>query len=250
MSNVALLIGDFVIYWNQIIVVLGFLAGILLVFALRPFSGIRWKAVLIWFLPAPILSFLFSKLLYYYCSPEQFVSFTGALTGILNSHYHVAGFLLGTILSAVLIKRFHLVRHTRNLLDTTFPGVILTIAVIRLSYLFTNTFHSTLTVESPLWQRLPFAVQSTDAAGNTSFVFAPFFISFLVLLLTILIVTLLIRTKIKHPGDLFFLTFSFYALSEIVLESTRYDSLKLHFILLDFLNQYVSFISFSRISFI
>lgn len=246
MNNIALLMGDTVIYWNDLIVLLGIIAGGLFVFALRPFTRVKKKALLLWYIPAFFLSLLFARLLYYYCNPEQISTFFGdSSRGLFDNHFNVMGVIGGTVLAAVIIRRFQLVKHTANLLDTTFPGVILAIAVIRLNYLFTDGFHSILSVSGPFWQRFPFAVRTTDAAGNPSFVFAPFFISFVVLLAVVLVLTLVVRKHLKHPGDLFRLTLALFALSEIVLESTRYDSPKVHFLLLSFLNEYVGFISFS-----
>ena len=46
-----------------------------------------------------------------------------------------------------------------------------------------NICRSKISVTAPLLQRLPFAVASTDSAGNVSYKFATFFVSFLLLAL-------------------------------------------------------------------
>lgn len=243
MNNIALLNGNIVLYWDHIIAVLGILAGFVLVFALRPFTFIKVKAVLWWSVLTLVLSFILSKLIYYYCRPEHFSSFGTAVTGLFDHHYNVMGLIFGAMLSALIIKKLHLAKNLGNILDTTFPGVILTIAVIRLGYLFADTFHSTILIKSPVFQIPPFAVSTTDTAGNTSFVLAPFLLSFLILLVAVLIIVLFVRNTLRCSGDLFRMVFLFFALTEMVLESTRYDALGLHFFLLSFLNPYVGFIS-------
>ena len=134
-------------------------------------------------------------------------------------------------------------------MDTGFPGVVLAIAMIRLSCLFTDVYHSKLVVENPIFQRIPFAILSTDAAGNIAYVFAPFLISFIVLVISDLLSILFARRMVKHQGDMFLLTFVCFALSEMVLEGTQYDVLRLHFTFLYSVNKYVSFISFSMFIF-
>lgn len=248
MTNVALLIGDTIIYWNYVIAVLGIVAGIVFAFAIRPFTKVRASAVIVCIVLTLAFSFFFSRMAYYYCNMEQFVSIRDAMLGVpVDANHSVVGVIVGTLLAALIVRLVQLVKKTGKLLDTVFPGVILAIALYRLSCFFTGVFQSRIIIQNSLWQRLPFAVQNTDEAGNVSYVFAPFLISSIILFLTVFVIVLFARRRIKKPGDLFLRTFLIFVLSEMVLEGTRYDSLKLHFIYLNFLNKYVSFICFSML---
>ncbi len=249
MNNIALLIGDTIIYWNQIIVVLGLLAGFVFAFVLRPFTKVNRNAVIVWFIFAFFFSVFFSRMMYYYCHTEQAFAMSEVFKNFFDDKYSVVGLVFGTLLAAVFLKLIRIVNNIGKLLDTTFPGVVLALALIRLSYYFSETYHSRIAINNEIWQRLPFAVRTVDEAGNTFFVFAPFLVSFIILFLTVFVLTLCVRRIVKRSGDLFLLTFVFLALSEMVLESTRYDALKLHLMFLTSLNKYVSFISFSMLIF-
>ena len=103
----------------------------------------------------------------------------------------------------------------------------------------------------PLLQRLPFAAASTDSAGNVSYKFATFFVSFLLLaLLSLVLVWLCVHRRdipmlrgMSRTGNVARLGLVLFAAIEIVLDSTRSDPVSIHFAFLTMFNKYVGFIS-------
>ena len=104
MSNIAFLAGDIVIYWSQIILVLGLIAGCMFAFVLRPFTKVKKKAMVLWMILTFVFSVLFSKALYYYCVPEQFISIQDALWGLLDEKHCIVGVVPGALFASLIVK--------------------------------------------------------------------------------------------------------------------------------------------------
>jgi prolipoprotein diacylglyceryltransferase len=126
---------------------------------------------------------LFSRFLHWYFTGEVYASFKAAFTDFNRGSFCLQGMFLGIWLAAFLVKKLRLTGSIPALLDAAAPGVCLLVAFIRLSALFNTTCRGRITIKTKLFQRLPFAVASTDAAGNVTYRFASFFIMALLTLL-------------------------------------------------------------------
>ena len=198
---------------------------------------------------------VFSRFLHWYFNGESYGSLVSAFTDFNRGSFCLQGMFLGVWLAAFLVKKMHLTRSVTALLDAAAPGLCLLVAFIRLSALFNGTCLSRITIKKPLFQRFPFAVTVTDAAGNVTYRFATFFIEFLLMLAVTVVVLRFYgqkgRRRMKrgcartgHTARLFTLL---YAAVAIVMDSTRYDSPLMHFRILSSLNQYSAFISLAQI---
>ena len=120
---------------------------------------------------------------------------------------------------------------TAKLLDAAAPGMALAIAFIRLSSLFNSSCRSKIPVTTGLLQHLPLAAGITNSAGVTEYRFATFFAHFLLMLVLCLFLLRFFykRRNIamkagRFEGNTVRMLLLYYSASELVLDSTRYDS--------------------------
>lgn len=254
MSQIAYLDGSTVLYWGSLVLVLGLAAGLSLSLALYPRYNRHSAAVWVFFPFALLLGLFFARVIYWYCHLEQFGSFLEALVDYNRGSYALFGVIFGVWLAALAVKKLGLVQRMGRLLDAVAPGLSLAFAFVRLSELFNTACRSRITVQAKLLQRLPFAVQSTDG-GVTSWPLAVFFYSFLLLLaVTVLLVRFYQRYR-RYPmldgsspnGNVFRLFLLLWGVTEVVIDSLRYDSCFMHFTFLKGLNPYASFVSLGQI---
>ena len=183
MNPIAMYLGERSIHWSAVIITLGLLCCLSLTIALYRQRSEGLKAIAVYFPLATILSLLFARLIHWYFNTEIYGSLGAALTNFDLGSFSIPGVILGVWLAAWLVQRWKLVPNSGMLLDCTAPGLTLLFAFVRLSALFNNTCRSRIEINTPILKSLPFAVSTVDAAGNTLWQLAVFFIAFLVLLL-------------------------------------------------------------------
>ena len=231
MSNpIAVYSGNLVLYWSAIILSLGLLAALLMTLALQ--RADRNPGFTVWLMMALalVLSVPLCRLLHWYCHAEQYGSLAGALTDYSSGSYVLAGALLGVWLAAWIATRLDS-QSCASLLDAFAPGAALALAFIRLSALFNNSCRSKIAVTNPLLQHLPLASPILNSAGQPDYRFATFFVHFLILLLLCHWLLRFFFARRKTPmlsgaqeGNVARMFLLLYSASELVLDSTRYDS--------------------------
>jgi len=255
MNPIAMYLGERTIHWSAIIITLGLLCCLSLTIALYRQRSEGLKAIAVYFPLATILSLLFARLIHWYFNTEIYGSLGAALTNFDLGSFSIPGVILGVWLGAWLVQRWELVPNAGMLLDCTAPGLTLLFAFVRLSALFNNTCRSRIEIHTPILKSLPFAVSTVDAAGNTLWQLAVFFIAFLVLLLLtgILLGFYVRKGKRKmlpacpRSGNVWRMFLLYYGAAEVVLDSLRNDSPLMHFHLISVLNQYSSFVSLAQV---
>ena len=255
MSRTAFILGNFRIEWSAVIITMGLLCGLLIAVAL--YRGREKNSAAAWlcFCFSFVFGTFFSRTLHWYFNEAAYTSFGQALTDFSVGSFCLPGMILGLMLGAWLVKLTRLVRSKEVLLDCFAPGMVLSIAFIRLSALFNESCRSRITIENEALQHLPFAIASADAAGNVSYRLATFFIAFLLLtLLSVIVLVMYLRSgrrSMKKPcredGNVWRMTLLYWSALEVILDSTRYDSPLMHFRLISYLNQYSAFISLAQI---
>ena len=231
MSNpIAVYSGDTVLYWSAIIITLGLLAALMMTLSLQRTN--RGSAAAVWLLLplAVIFSVPLCRALHWYCHQEQYAGFLSAVTDYSSGSYVLAGALPGVLLAALIASPLN-TRSTASLLDAFAPGAALAVAFIRLSSLFNGSCLSKIAVTTPILQHLPLAAGFVDASGQVEYRFATFFLHFLVMLLVCraLLSFFFLRRSVpmvsgNPEGNTARMFLLFYSASELVLDSTRYDS--------------------------
>ena len=255
MNEIAVFTGSLTIYWSAIVITLGIAAGLCLSLALYPMDHRHNTAVWVFFPIAVVLSVLFSRTIHWYSHIEQYESLLKSVTDYSTGGYCIQGIILGVLLAAAIVRLLHLTPTGGELLDAVAPGLALCLALIRLSSLFNTNCRGRIVILNSAYQRLPFAVSWTDAAGNVEFRLATFFLEFLALLvITVILCVFFFRHRSEplwegfpNQGNVFRMFLILVGIVEIIADSTRYDSALMHFFLIKRLNPYASFISIAQV---
>lgn len=255
MNSIAVYIGDTAVYWSSVLIVLGTAAGFLLSYSIYTSHSGRGSGMWVMLAFSIVLGVLLSRLIHAWCHQEQYDGLYKALTDYSAGSYFLPGALLGVMLAALLVRGMRFAESSAGLLDAAAPGLALTVAFIRLSALFTTACRSRITVMRPKLRRLPFASQVTTATGGTEYRFATFFFMFMLMLLAMVLLLFFyyrhhsdrMKNTCPREGHVFRLFLLLYCMTELVLDSTRFDSTFPYFSVLGFLNKYASFISLTQL---
>ena len=255
MNGIAMYLGERAIHWSAILIAVGALCCLSLTIALYRQRSESLRAVLVLFPLSCVLGLFLARLIHWYFNTEIYGSFRVAFSNFDLGSFSIPGVILGVWLAAWIVYRLGLVPNSGMLLDCLAPGMALLIAFVRLSALFNNTCRSRILIEATVLKTLPFAVSNVDAAGNTVWRLATFFLAFLAMLvLTGALLGFYVRRgkrKMKAPcprsGNVWRMFLLWYGAVEIVVDSLRNDSPLMHFHLISELNQYSSFVSLAQV---
>lgn len=225
MNPVAFLWQDVSIYWTGVFTALGILAACLAACSLQLFKG-RSLAPLAVLLPAAIVfSLVLGRLCHWYCHPLQYADFAQAMTDFSAGGLALPGAFAGVMLAAALVRLCGLTDDLGGILDVLAPAGALGIAVGRLGSLYDLSCRGSFLPGWTFLQRKPFSAPVTTAAGAVEWRFATFaWQSAAAFLLFLVCLVLLCRVKRPQNGHVFALFLTFYGATQVVLDSTRYDS--------------------------
>jgi len=235
MNPIAIYSGSIVIYWSSIIICVGLIATLCMSLSLQSSSNERLSGMFLFVPLAVLISIPLCRAVHWYCHIEQYSGFISAVTDYSTGSYVLSAALLGAFIAAIMVKTLGLTSSAAKLLDAFAPGAALAVAFIRLSSLFNNSCRSKIIFQTPAMQQLPLASGITTSAGSVEYRFATFFMHFLLMLVICyaLLSFFARRRNIakKHgraAGDTARMFLLFYSASEVVMDSTRYDSSFLH----------------------
>lgn len=174
---------------------------------------------------ALVLSLLTARLLHWYAYAETYRSLWAALTDFSAGGFVLMGAFAGCLLSAVLTKPMGLHRDIPEMLDCMCLSGGAAIAVGRLSSLFDTSARGQLITASP---NLPwFCAVTNTVSGSTEYRLATFLLQALVTgsITAVLWYRYHKRDKRYRNGDTALLFLLCYCAAQIVLDSTRYDSI-------------------------
>ena len=226
MEKIAFIFGDHFFYWSTILITLGAAVAVCLFLSLycgkskHPTGGFAVVPL------ALVLSVLASRLLHWYCYEESYPSLMAAITDYSQGGFALLGCFAGCLLAAVVtrILRFH--RNLPMMLDCMCLAGGAGIAVGRLSAFF-NASDRGQVVES--LRSLPWVYPVVNSvSGVTEYRLATFMLQATVVgafTLLILLWYAAKRESRRRDGDAALLFLLCYGASEILLDSTRYDSM-------------------------
>lgn len=232
MSEIAICVGNVVIYWSSIIIFLGVAVTFAFAYSLYLANGGKRAAMWAMLPVAIVLGVVLSRLIHWYCHAEQYTGMVGALTDFGSGDYCMPGAFFGAVIAVLLVKGLRLTESAGKMFDCLAPAATLGVAVIRLSALFNVSCRGKIQVNTPSLQRLPLASPVTTANGTVEYRLATFFIEFIVMLVLFLIVMHLFNKRRNWPtkgdmpvhGNVALLYLAFYGATQVILDSTRYDS--------------------------
>ena len=227
MDKIAFYSGSTAIYWNSVILTLAAATAICFFLAFylgKSGNGAAGFAVV----PVSIvLSLVFARFFHWYCQSDSYTGFTAAMTNYAEGGYALMGVFLGCVLAAALTRVICLHRNLPEMLDAMSMAACAGMAVGRLSALF-NASDRGQVLES--FRSLPIASPVNNAvSGAVEYRLATFALQSMVALALFIGLAVFYNKGQKRgklrDGDTCLLFLLLYGASQVVLDSTRYDSL-------------------------
>lgn len=218
MNQVAAILDHIVLYRYSMILALSAGAGICFFMACCCYAKIPTNRAAATVLTAVLLSLPLSRLVFWYGRPDSFSSLAHALTAFSTKNFALAGTIVGCTLSAMLFGGRS--KH-KIMLDCMSVAGCWAIALGRLGCFFTATDRGQIMMRL---SGLPWAYPVTNISGQLEYRFATFlFQAATAAVLGLLLTVLFIRKK--RAGDVTLLFVLVYSASQVLFDSTRYDSL-------------------------
>ena len=227
MDKIAFYSGSTAIYWNSVILTLAAATAICFFLAFylgKSGNGAAGFAVV----PVSIvLSLVFARFFHWYCQSDSYSGFSDAMTNYAEGGYALMGVFLGCALAAVLTRILCLHRNLPEMLDAMSMAACAGMVVGRLSALFNASDRGQVLVN---FRSLPIASPVNNAvSGAVEYRLATFALQSRVALALFIGLAVFYNKGQKRgklrDGDTCLLFLLFYGASQVVLDSTRYDSL-------------------------
>lgn len=174
MSQIAFFSENSAVYFQGIFIAAAAVLAIVISLILRSAQRSPAMPVVVTAAVSIPLCLLLSRAVHWYCCYEQYQSFWNAITDIGYGGFSILGVLAGVPAAAVISCRIYRGESLTELLDCIAPAGAAAISVGRLAGLFTSSDRGKMIMETPFFQRLPFAVLSDTGAGGSEWSFATF----------------------------------------------------------------------------
>ena len=228
MEKIAFIIGETFIYWSSIILTLAVVTAIC-IFTFFYLKNLRNAIAWAIFLPASIVVSLYlSRFLHWYCLTDSYSSMESAMGDFSRGGFALMGVFFGCFAVACVLRLVQIVKSLPELLDCLALGGAAGIAVGRLASIFNGTARG-MAVEGIT--ALPWVYPMTNAvSGAVEYRLATFMLQAMATGLIFLILAVFYlkgtgKNGSLRSGDTACLFLCFYGASQVVLDSTRYDSL-------------------------
>lgn len=229
MYQLAFIYGDTLIYWHAIILALSILTGIVFFLAAyqRRFGELSGAAVACPI--AIVLSLLLARLAHWYFRPDSYDGLLSAMTDLFSTGYALLGIFAGCMLTGCLLALLQVVPSLPGMLDCLSLGGCAAIALGRLSNFFTPDDRGEI-LESI--RSLPIVWPVTNAtSGQLEYRLATFLFQSIAAGCIFAALLWLFhaneKRKCRRDGDIALLFLLLHCTVQVVLESTRYDCLRL-----------------------
>ena len=229
MDKIAFIIGETFLYWNSIILMFAAAAAMcvfLFLYLRERHNGISAALLVPGCL---VLSVIFSRAVHWYCRPDAYSSLAGALTTFTGGGFALMGVFAACAVTALVLRLLRIVRSLPFTFDCMTLAGGIGIAVGRLACLYNTTDRGPVMEHLRLF---PVVYSVTNSVtGVVEWRFATFMMQAIItaLITLVLLVFYLIGQrgqdrKVKD-GDTACLWLCAYGASQVILDSTRYDSL-------------------------
>lgn len=225
MDKLAFIAGDTFVYWTSVVYCLA--AATAICFFLAFYLNKTGNAAA-GFAALPLSIFfglVISRFVHWYSRTDFYSGFLSAMTDYTYGGYALIGVFAGCILTAALLRLLHLHRSIPCMLDCMCVAGAAGIAVGRLASLFNSSGRGQIV---QFFKSLPFVYPVTNAvSGANEYRLATFMLqAMLALVLFVGLSVFYLKGKARlKDGDVCLIFLLIYGASQVVLDSTRYDSL-------------------------
>jgi prolipoprotein diacylglyceryltransferase len=230
MEKIAFISGGTFICWSSIILALAVVTAVALYMAFYLARGGKATGMSVAVPVAMALALILGRLVHWYSRTDSYASFSDAMGLFSPGGYALLGAFAGCLITACLLRLVRLIPSIPAMLDAMAFGGCAGIAVGRLASLFNTSDRGVAVADSV---GFPFAYPVVNqVSGLAENRLATFMIqsmlaaAILICLLFFLTVQGLRKRKVRR-GDVCLLFLLAYGASQIVCDSTRYDSLYL-----------------------
>lgn len=228
MEKVAFINGGTFIYWSSIVLTFAVIAAVALFAGLYLWKSKNGMALSLTVPVALLISMVISRWVHWYCLTDSYESLHAAMTDYTWGGYALMGAFVGCLLTACIMRLLHISRNLPEMLDCMSIAGGVGIAVGRLASLFNASDRGQIVAES--WG-LPYAYPVTNAVSGAAenrlatFALQSVSTAAIVVLIALYVAFCLLRRKKLRDGDVTLLFLLLYGACQIILDSTRYDSL-------------------------
>ena len=226
MNRIAFIFNSNIIYWNSLILVLASAVAICFFLALYLPRSKNANAAFIAVPLATVLSFLLARFIHWYCRTGSYASMISAMTDFSGGSFALVGVFIGCMVTALVLRICRVHQNLPQMLDAMSIAGAAGIALGRMASFFTNADRGQV-VNSI--QTLPWVYPVTNSvSGALEYRLATFVIQAIIAGLLFLVLSIFYLTgKRRHlkDGDTTLIFLLCYGASQILLDSTRYDSI-------------------------
>ena len=229
MDTIAIIYGELFLYWSSIILTIAVAAAIcvfLFLYLREKYNGLS-AALLVPL--AMAASLILSRAMHWYCMANAYSGLKGALTTFTGGGYALMGVFAGCALAAIVLRVLRILRNLPFAFDCMALAGGAGITVGRLACFFSASDRGPV-IESI--RVMPLVYPVTNAVtGLVEWRFATFLIQSIVTgIITLVLLVFHLkgqrgRNRKVRDGDTACLWLCAYGASQVVLDSTRYDSL-------------------------
>lgn len=227
MDRIAFIINETFVYWSPVILTLAAVVSIcfFLCFYLKKSGNGLAAACMI---PLSLITSLYAaRWIHWYCSADSYASMQAAMSDLTVGNFALMGVFAACILCAVLLRVLHLHKNLPEMLDCMAISGAAGIAIGRLACLF-NTADRGIVLAN--YTKLPIASTVTNAVtGAVEYRLATFMLQAIttgiIFVVLWLFWTMGLKNQKRKDGDTCILFLLLYGACQILLDSTRYDSL-------------------------
>lgn len=225
MERIALILGDTFIYWYSIILALGALTAVGLFWSIYIGSTGDALGAAVAVPMAMALSVVCARFMHWYCRADSYPSFQAAMTDYSTGSYALMGVFAACILTALILSAVKIIPSLPKLTDAMCLAGCAGIAVGRLACFYSAADRGQILEGITA---LPLAYPVVNAVtGAQEYRLATFVLQAIVCagIFLVLLLGFLLSGRHRRPGDTTVFFFLLYCAGQVVLDSTRYDSL-------------------------
>ena len=224
MENVGFILGKTYIYWSSVVLAVAAAAAICMFLGLRLASGEKMTGTFILIPFGVLLSMVLGRFVHWYCNPDSYASFVGAMGDYSSGNYALMGVFAGCAITACVLWVLGLDKDIAGTFDCMAIAGTLGMSVGRLNHLF-NSFDRGVVVQGIRSLPLVYPVENA-VSGDLEYRLATFMLQAIVAAVLFVVLMVFYFTKGRaNRGDTCLLFLLCYGASQILLDSTRYDSL-------------------------